>query len=170
MVRLRNRTYRRAAAPEGTRVDLIHPRFITRHVSRAVREISASGLSFATTLRDDLLYPGLTGEMVLTTDGESIDFTGEVKSLSRSHTGPDHYCGLRVYPSSSADESRWIRFLDAQLYPNTRTGSRWAKESWRLFERAGYFDLSGKDEAKFATLAGAYESTSKRLEDAPELG
>jgi hypothetical protein len=170
MVRLRNRAYRRASAPPNTRIDFHHPLFSAHHISREVRELSASGLSFRTNVHDDVLYPGLMTEMNLVANGEQIEFSGEVKSLSRSHCSQDRYCGLAVYPSSSADETRWLRFLDDQLYPNTRTGSRWAKETWKLYERAGYFDLSGKKPEHFAALAHAFEATSKRLDEAPELG
>src|SRR5262249_50305587 len=98
-----------------------------------------------------------------------IRFSAEVRSVAAGRNA-QAYCGVRLLPQSAADENAWIELLDEQRHASTSTGSRWARATWRLYEKAGYFDLSDKDPAQFEELFGAFESVGRRLDDAPELG
>lgn len=169
--RLRSRSYRRVAAPAGTFVELRHPLFDDRLVRRAVRELSAMGISFSCDPAEDLVYPEMFAtEVTVESGGARMCFSAEVRSLTPSDGEGPGACGLRLLPDSAADEAAWLALVDRALHTTTETGSAWAKAAWRLFEKAGYLDLSGKSPEDFAALVASFESVSERLDAAPELG
>ena len=171
IVRLRNRAHRRIPIAAGSFVEFEHPLWGDRKIRRAVRELSASGLSFATDPAEDLLYPGLlASNMELHSGGRTMRFLGEVRSLLQSRDESPGACGLRVYPDSAVDESAWTELVEEQLHPTTRMGSSFCQATWSLYEKAGYFELSGKDPEYFDRLGTAFEVASRRIEDAPQIG
>jgi hypothetical protein len=171
MVRLRHRSFRRTEPPPGTLLEFEHPLWPGFILRKAVREISAGGLSFRVDLLEDLLYPGLQiSNALLTVAGHSIHFSGEVKSLTRDPGGSHYACGIHLYPESATDEGSWFEALDDCLHSTTRIRGTWARPTWDLYARAGYFDLSGKDPPSFNRLFDAFERTSRRIEAAPQLG
>jgi hypothetical protein len=46
----------------------------------------------------------------------------------------------------------------------------WNRETWELFERSGYFQLSGKTPADFERMQAEYREAHERLEQHPRLG
>jgi hypothetical protein len=172
VVRSRHRALRRVAAREVV-VEIRHPAWPNLTIRRRVKELSAGGLSFTTRCGEDLLYPELLVEGATLYAGDRVmTFTGEVRSLSsRGHAfSQGEYCGMRVMPSSAEDDGVWQEILDEHLYPSTRKGGRFASDTWELYERAGYFNLSGKATEEFHELRRAFDDVSDKLDRAPHLG
>jgi hypothetical protein len=169
--RLRHRAHRRVPASDGLVVELNHPMWPALSFRRQVKEISAGGLSFVTDPDEDLLYPELLAEGATLYAGDrALRFTGEVRSISERRGGCGEYCGMRLMPSSAEDESVWQDILDEHLYPQTRKGAAFSAPTWDLYDRAGYFSLSGKSQAEFGELRRAFENVSAKLDAAPHLG
>jgi hypothetical protein len=170
MLRLRHRSFRRVDPPPGTFVEFHHPVWPAVIVRRPIRDISAHGLSFEATLLADLVYPGLCiSNAKLTIADRHLDFSGEVKSLTRDPSGNHYYCGMQLAPASRQDEAYWSEALDACSHATTRIRGAWARPIWDLYNRAGYFDLSGKDPSSFDRLFESFERVSSRIEAAPQL-
>jgi len=170
MVHLRNRAFRRVAPPSGTYLEFAHPRWPGLHVRRSVREISAQGLSFQSGLQEDLLYPGLrVADAVLHVDGQVLSFSGEVRSLTRDASSGHYHCGFQLSAATAADET-WQAILEECLHATTRMGRSWARPTWELYERAGYFDLSGKEPSAFGRLFDAFDRVSAKIEKSPSIG
>jgi hypothetical protein len=170
-LRLRHRALRRVDASDGLAVEFQHPIWPRLTVRRAVREISAGGISFATCTDEDLLYPGLLANQACLYAGERVmTFMGEVRSISERGITSREYCGMRVMPESAEDDSTWQQILDEHLYPTTKKGASWAAATWDLYRDAGYFNLSGKESSDFEKLQRAFDTVSRKLDQAPHLG
>jgi hypothetical protein len=68
------------------------------------------------------------------------------------------------------ENTSWFDLVNDQIHSETRVGSRFGEETWDLYDRCGYFTLSGKSPADFAPLRQAFLSTSRQLDHAPHLG
>jgi hypothetical protein len=131
-----------------------------------VRDISYDGLAIV--VDGGSAVPG--GEMVLRlVDGDDIvPLVGRVRSVV-----PDLEAGalaVRLRVTSVADRARWIALVNRQLHPETSIGSRWSDATWSLYERCGYFTLSGKRPEDFSRRRRAFEEVSRQLDEAPHIG
>lgn len=167
---LHRRCVRRAEAPPGHLVRLRHPAFPQLEITRALRDVSLDGLSFEHRAQSDHLLPGLrVPDVVVTTpSGTSICFDAEVRRVEPGDAGPT--IGLRIVARSAADAANWRALVGAALCPKTQLGGVWTEDTWALYAASGYFALSGKNAAWFATQKTAFAAATRKLDAAPDLG
>ncbi|ATB29966.1 PilZ domain-containing protein [Melittangium boletus] len=169
LVRYRHRRLRRAAAWGGCVARFAHPLWPQVRVERELMDISYEGLSFATEPGEDLLYPGLVlPEMeVRMPGGRSVWLKGEVRNISGATAA--RRCGMKVEPLSG-NTGDWHALVEEQSHPNTRVAGEWDKGTWNLFERSGYFRLSGKSPEDFKRMQEEYREAHARLHRRPRVG
>jgi hypothetical protein len=169
LVRYRHRRLRRAAAWGGCTVRFRHPVWPQVRVERELADVSYEGLSFCTQPGEDLLYPGLVVEAEVELSGhEPVRLRAEVRNITGTTVG--RRCGMSVVPVDEVEGARWRGLVEEQSHPNTRVKGEWSRGTWELYERSGYFRLSGKTPAAFAKLGEEYREAHERLEDHPRLG
>ncbi|HEX8439598.1 PilZ domain-containing protein [Archangium sp.] len=170
VVRYRHRFLRRAAAWGGCTVRFSHPLWPQVRVRRELADISYEGLSFCTEPGEDLLYPGLRlPEVEVELPGqEPVRLRTEVCNITGVAGG--RRCGMSVVPLSEEDGVRWRLLVEEQSHPNTRVTGDWNQGTWELFERSGYFRLSGKTPADFARMQAEYRDAHEVLERHARLG
>ncbi|PTL77051.1 PilZ domain-containing protein [Vitiosangium sp. GDMCC 1.1324] len=170
VMRYRHRKLRRASAWGGCAVRFAHPLWPQVRVERELMDISYEGLSFSTEPGADLLYPGLMLPEVVVAlpGGEPVRLRAEVRNITG--TGLGRRCGMRVEPADEQEGARWRRLVEEQSHPNTRVSGEWNRGTWELFERSGYFRLSGKTPADFERMQAEYREAHERLEGHPRLG
>ena len=170
LVRYRHRWLRRAPTNGGCEVRFTHPLWSQVRVDRELLDISYEGLSFLTEPGEDLLYPGLkVPELEVGLPGlEPVRLRAEVRNINRIAQG--RRCGMSITPLSDEDELRWQLLVEEQSHPNTRVRGEWSRGTWELFERSGYFRLSGKTPADFLKLEAEYREAHERLEGRTRLG
>jgi hypothetical protein len=181
--RVRRRAFIRNALPEGTAfITFSHPRYPDLVVRRPLHDVTFDGVSFGTERADDALYPGLCiPELTIEWRGpehERFTFRGTI-----THTDPffdsamvrggfvgEELAGIQLSPVSEDEKRRWHRRIHAVECPSARTDGIWSEELWRLYDRAGYFSLSGKSTPDFAPLKDAFAEAGRRIAAAPQLG
>jgi hypothetical protein len=170
VVRVRRRWQRRVSVGDGYTLRFAHPLWPKLTVERPLWEVSFGGASFPTSVRHDLLYPGLALNQVeaITPQGEVIRLRAEVRAVTPDGSGPR--CRVQFWPESPRDAARWEVLVNRTLYPTTRVGCAWDNEAWSLYEISGYFSLSGKKPQDFIPVRGAYEDVSRKLDASPRLG
>ncbi|HYO55446.1 PilZ domain-containing protein [Archangium sp.] len=170
VVRYRHRKLRRAAAWDGCAARFAHPLWPQVRVERELTDISYEGLSFATEPGEDLLYPGLVlPEVEVGLPGkEPVRLRAEVRNITGLSVG--RRCGMRVEPLGEEEGARWRRLVEEQSHPNTRVTGEWNRGTWELFERSGYFRLSGKTPGDFERMQAEYREAHERLGAYPRLG
>src|SRR5262249_52722598 len=62
------------------------------------------------------------------------------------------------------------RFVGDRLYPATRAIGDGGEELWEVYQRSGYFALSGKEPRVFAQRQLEFQEAGRKLARAPELG
>jgi hypothetical protein len=137
--------------------------------SGPVRNLSYQGLAFELTQPADFLKPGSRIDQlrVFDTGGKSTVVSAEVRCMVPVLRGGCQY-GLQVV--AAQDPRRFMEMVDDQLHPGTRVGSRWTQQLWDLYDKCGYFSLSGKEPANFARTKSAFSSMTRQLDRAPHLG
>ncbi|QRN97396.1 PilZ domain-containing protein [Archangium violaceum] len=170
LVRYRHRWLRRAPAWGGCAVRFSHPLWPQVRVERELAELSYDGMSFCTNPGEDVMYPGLVlPEIEVGMPGrEPVRLKAEVRSITGSSLG--RRCGMSVVPVTSEEAHRWRNLVEEQSHPNTRVTGEWNQGTWELFERSGYFRLSGKSPADFERMQAEYREAHERLERNPRLG
>ncbi|WP_375769382.1 PilZ domain-containing protein [Archangium gephyra] len=170
LVRYRHRKLRRAPAGEGCTARFGHPLWPQVRVERELTDISYEGLSFATQPGEDLLYPGLVlPELEVGVAGkEPVRLRAEVRNITGTALG--RRCGMKVEPLGERELARWRELVEEQSHPNTRVSGDWNRGTWDLFERSGYFRLSGKSPADFARMQAEYREAHEKLEGYRRLG
>ncbi len=166
VVRLRRRWRRRVEASAGYAIRFRHPHWPERELVREVNNLSDGGLSFRTEPRNDIVYPGLVLRDVEVTapDAAPARMDAEVRFVT------EDLCGLRLFHATAEDEQRWLQVVTRALHPRTRADDGWSEATWRLYERAGYFNLSGKDGRAFSDLKPAFLACERKIAAAPHLG
>ena len=177
------RTRRRAvgrvrAAPGELTVRFRHPVWRELVAARMVRDFSFRGVSFWCDAVEDLVYPGLLmDEVEVSGEGLSkpVSFRADVRMVAASYlttepNGSGHAVGMSLAPRSRGDRQRWARLVGDRLYPATRATGDGGQELWEVYERSGYFALSGKEPQVFAQRRREFQSAGKKLAKAPELG
>ena len=170
VVRYRHRWLRRAPAWGGCAVHFAHPLWPQVRVERELADISYAGLSFATQPGEDLLYPGLVLPQVeVGVPGrEPVRLRAEVRNITGVAGG--RRCGMWVVPVNESEGERWRRLVEEQSHPHTRVAGDWNRGTWELFERSGYFRLSGKTPEDFQRIKNEYCEAHERLEGHTRLG
>lgn len=170
MVRFRHRWLRRAPVSSECTLRFSHPLWPEVQVQRPVLDISYEGLSCVTEPGEDLLYPGMRlPELQVEMPGRApVTLRAEVRNISTTPRG--RRCGMYVTPASMDQVLQWRQLVEEQMHPNTRVAGEWNEASWELFERSGYFHLSGKDPSKFEALKAQWFDTQARLETTARLG
>jgi hypothetical protein len=74
-----------------------------------------------------------------------------------------------VAPLRSEDNALWTNMVARQLHPSTDNVTDWKGQAWDLFERSGYFSLSGKLPEEFDELRRDLVEVTGRLAQATHL-
>jgi hypothetical protein len=170
VVRYRHRWLRRAAVWGECEVRFSHPLWPQLRVGRQVLDVSYEGLAFCTEPGEDLVYPGLKlPELEVVREGHApVRLRAEVRNVQRTEHG--QRCGLTVVPASPEEALGWWSLVEELSHPGTRVAGNWHQGTWELFERSGYFRLSGKTPEAFRRLQAEYGEAYARLEGRRQLG
>ena len=165
MVRFRSRRERRVPAPSRlvANVKLAGK----SHECRLVN-VSMHGMAFDL---DSGPVPG-AGEHLDTIGvhwkgGTPLEVTGRVAGIANHGNGRTR---LGIALEDGAGSTRWRGALSGLLYPKTTVASATPEALWELYERSGYFGLSGKTPADFRPLRSAFADAQRRLAAAPDIG
>jgi len=169
VVRRRNRRHRRRSALTGAYVTFRHPIWTDLIVRRPLFDVGPEGLSFAMPGADDALFAGLElPEILVSWPGRGLlSFAAEVRHVFRQ-AAPDQgegevLCGLKLIPLGPDDRAAWLSAIAEVFYPFTQLGRNRPAELWDLYEKSGYFELSGKSPEAFAEQKSAFTIASRRL-------
>jgi len=168
LTRQRTRLHRRAPAADGATVSFRHPVWPDLVVDRPLVDVSFGGLAFRSDGPEDTIFPGLEVPEVRVTwpgRGELLG-CGEVRHVSDDRA----QCGVRLILASTEAHAAWTAAASERLYTHTAAGVEAPTELWELYARAGYFELSGKNEQEFAARRAAFAAANQRLRQAPEIG
>ncbi|XXF78216.1 PilZ domain-containing protein [Myxococcaceae bacterium GXIMD 01537] len=170
LVRFRHRWLRRAPAHSGCTLSFTHPLWPQVSVGRSLLDVSYEGLSFFTEPGEDLLYPGMKLPLVeVAMAGRApVRLRAEVRNISGTSRG--RRCGMWIQPLDDAQGRAWRELVEEQMHPHTRVAGEWNEETWDLFERSGYFRLSGKQSSHFEAQRPSYEEAQGKLQGRPRLG
>jgi hypothetical protein len=137
-----------------------------RRIDAAVRDLSYDGLAISVAGVD--LPPGAPVDLEVDDGRGPARLRCDVRTLVPQLGDQAVVLGLRVV--AATPKPRWIDIVNAQLHPRTEIGSRMCDEVWALYQRCGYFELSGKHPEEFVRLKRAFASVSRQLDRAPHLG
>jgi len=138
-------------------------------VAGNVRDISYEGLAFELPSPVDSLGPGtrLDRVRVFGDADRASSVAAHVRWVVPLVGGGSRY-GVRIL--AAAEPRRFIELVDEHIYADTRVGGAWAEYLWELYERCGYFNLSGKEPAAFNRRRSAFIRVAHQLDEAPHLG
>ncbi len=153
---------RRRDAREGERPELLG----------TLRDFSFEGLSIR--LSPETPAPVTIGDVcsviVESPSGPRIELQGEVRATPRGTRAEPPFVGLRIRPASHRHGVAWLDFIEQLQHPRVRTGSTRIDDVWALYERAGYFGLSGKRPADFEDRRAQYVESTIRALESPSVG
>lgn len=172
VVRLRRRWGRRTGAPAGWSIEVRTDDSSDRHLYCALRDISFTGVSFWVPKDSDWIHPGtnVTRTWILVPGHEPIEAGGDVSFVARDGEASDDLCGMQLRFEKLEERHRWREIVSRQLHPTTGFGTGYHSAIWDLYRTAGYFNLSGKDPARFSRLEERFRQNAARIDAAPELG
>lgn len=152
--------------PPGSRWELRLPDGTNRPIIRASTE------RVAWVLRPgERPSPGARINVLLEDEGAtSIEGCLAVLNSLPSPVGAEHLCLARFEPRAPADASRWALAVERLHHPHTRRAGTWATYLWELYDKSGYFRLSGKTSAHFSRLRQPFAIATRRLDTASEIG
>jgi hypothetical protein len=168
--RVRHRIHRRGEVQGNLTAAFYHPLWPRLpQIKREIRDISFGGISFVTSLDDDLLFPGLTLPLieVWESTGELVRLKGEVRAVDQ--VGDEGIARMSVTHYSWRDEARWNRLIAKMLYSTTVGGEERLHDVWELYRESGYFNLSGKAPDQFDPLKTSYEKMETQGSNVPGL-
>jgi len=170
LTRYRHRWLRRAPTTIECHLAFDHPLWSQVRVQRNVLDVSYEGLSFITEPGEDLLYPGMRiPAMEVEMPGRApVKLFAEVRNISSSQRG--RRCGMWVSPIGQEQVLAWRELVEDQMHPRTRVSGDWHQGTWELFEKSGYFRLSGKEPTKFSALKGQFYEAQRKLEGQLRIG
>ncbi|MFL5347577.1 MAG: PilZ domain-containing protein [Hyalangium sp.] len=170
MTRFRHRWLRRAPTTTECELSFEHPLWPQVRVHRKMLDVSYEGLSFMTELSEDLLYPGMRVPVLeVEMPGRApVKLFGEVRNISSTPKG--HRCGMWLSPLNAQEGQAWRALVEEQMHPKTRVAGDWNSGVWELFEKSGYFRLSGKDPTKFEAFKREFHDTQNKLQGQNRLG
>jgi hypothetical protein len=142
-----------------------------RDVEGAVLEVSATGLSFAPAANSTGLQPGtrLNEFYVTWKGGKRLRFEADVVHHDPSDSTTPARVGVRLAGSLRALQE-WTALVEELLHPAASTTRVEARALWRLYARAGYFNLSGQGIEAFSGVLPSFLAAQSLLGDAPEIG
>ena len=178
LLRTRRRAVGRVRSYGELQVRFRHPIWNEVHAVRTVRDFSFRGLSFWCDAVEDLVYPGLLLDDVEVSGlglKRPVSFRADVRMVAASYLteGPragSHAVGMSLTPRTRGDRQRWAKYVGDRLYPATRAHGDGGPELWDVYQRSGYFALSGKEPAVFAQRQREFQEAGRKLAKAPELG
>lgn len=171
IVRVRERFHRRASAPTGASLEFRHPLWPELTVRRPLEDVSLRGASFATQVVEDGIFPGLELPFVeaVWPTGERARFRGAIRRLA--HGGHERIvAGASLEPFSDEDADLWHKLIDRSFFRHTFHATAEADPLWELYERSGYFNLSGKTEQEFRELRDAFRRVTTIFDRPNEVG
>lgn len=141
-------------------------------VRRRVLDVSVHGLSLAVGNAPADWRSGATfGDAVIEWQRRlRVCVRATVRHLSVRAGDGTLVSGCSLAFESEDDRQHWEVEVDGLLHPRTRRGGHWARDTWELFQRSGYFELSNKNPSAFAPIERSFAHASRRLGGAPELG
>jgi hypothetical protein len=95
---------------------------------------------------------------------------GRVEAVWPDPESPRTLCTVRFEPDGAEGRARWDETLERIVHPHTRRAGTWAASLWELYDKSGYFQLSGKTSAHFSRLRHSFAVATRRLDTLPELG
>ena len=178
IIRIRHRWERRVPAPLGLLVSFLHPEHQGLRLYRRLHDLCINGISFWSFPQEDRIEEGLTAKDLDVVYNGAVIFSGTgtirhmsiLPSFSSDAHGLEATCGMQLMPRSSDDASRWLNLVTKVLSPNTRSGATWGKQSWKVYEDSGFFNLSGKAPTDFNALKKSFTKISSRLDASPRIG
>jgi hypothetical protein len=166
LVRFRSRRERRVAAPARlyASVDLGGQKQECRLINLSLR-----GLAFDIDPGAPLPAKGQALEEIGIhwKGGTPLEVSGKIAGITQLPDGRAR-CGVAL--EDGLGSTRWRGAVSGLLYPRTTVASVPADALWELYERSGYFGLSGKTPEDFRHLRSAFAETQRRLACAPEVG
>ena len=165
---LRQRCERRHRLRSAMRFSFPHPATGSLVTGR-IRDISFHGIGIVPD-SDTHLPKGvpISSVQIHKNDGSIVQLDCEVR------IGPDGKASTKCYGLRVLDvvgaTSAWFTLVSDSLYPNTQVGSSWLERVWCLYQRSGYFHLSGKAPEDFAITKPAFLRVGEILDHAPHLG
>jgi hypothetical protein len=170
LTRYRHRWLRRAPTNIDSHLTFDHPLWPQIRVHRRMLDVSYEGLSFMTEPGEDLLYPGMRiPAMEVEMPGRApVKLFAEVRNISSTPKG--RRCGMWVSPIGAQQGMAWRELVEEQMHPRTRVSGDFHQGTWELFEKSGYFRLSGKEPTKFAALKGQFHEAQQKLEGQLRIG
>ena len=165
--RRRRRRRRRVRVDPRVRVTAEFPARPDSRISGQVHDVSTAGLSFYSSSNLEGVGPGLSLNLrVGASGGEQHFVTATVRHVSPSVAEGLSVVGVEFEraPHSFLHELRGV------LHPRTFVGAAEPRALWNIYERSGYFQLSGKDRGDFSRLFDAFSSAQAKLAAAPSVG
>jgi hypothetical protein len=115
--------------------------------------------------------PGRFFEVLLRNAGRlALRGRARVESIWPAPESADTLCTVRFEPHGREGRTRWDEALERIGHPDTRRAGTWAASLWELYDKSGYFQLSGKTSAHFSRLRQSFAVATRRLDTVPELG
>lgn len=172
IVRVRERFQRRVSAPEGASISFQHPLWPSLTVRQPLHDVSLAGASFSTVVVDDGIFPGLELPLVELAwpPGQVARFRGVVRRVVPATSREAVVAGVSLVPLSEEDARLWRSLVDRLFYPHTSLTLADPEPMWELFDRSGYFNLSGKTTEEFRELRDAFQRVTSRLRRPNDVG
>ncbi len=169
ILQFRRRWLRRMEAPKGARIAFADPGAPEVRLERPLRDLSGEGLAFYVE-PGDALSPGLSllNAEVHVPGSPPVRLDCEVRQLAT--TGRTHFCGVRLSSRDPRQLRRWRELMHTLLHPRIRRGAGLVRETWDLYQRAGYLELSEKEPEQFTRIRQPFERVARLLEASPEVG
>ena len=170
LTRYRHRWLRRAPTNTECHLSFDHPLWPQVRVHRKMMDVSYEGLSFMTEPGEDLLYPGMRiPVMEVEMPGRSpVKLFAEVRNISSTPKG--RRCGMWVSPQGDEQGLGWRELVEEQMHPRTKVAGDWNDAVWDVFEKSGYFRLSGKEPVNFDEYKREFYETQNKLQGRTRLG
>ena len=169
--RVRHRSRRRVAAPQGLQARFRHPLW-KELGERAldVQDVSFTGLSLRGAA-DEPVFPGLLLRTLELTGagGEALRLRGEVRHVGPRGADGRRTIGLQVTPLGPQDEARWVHLVSQCLCPSTRDGATQPEALWELLADSGYLRLGGHAPEELDALRERFLETSQLAARAPQF-
>lgn len=137
---------------------------------RPLTRVSAARLAFPL-LRGEHAEEGRSFELAVRSGGRMfLRGQATVESTWPAPESEDTLCTVRFVPHDRQSQSQWEEAVERICHPHTRRAGTWAASLWELYDKSGYFQLSGKTSAHFSRLRRSFAVATRRLDTVPELG
>lgn len=148
--------------------DSIGLRFKGESKQHTVVRLSRFGVAIAGELDEPV--EELTRVEIQLDSGRCVQALARLVEQFPDPAGQRELCCLELTWESPAARRLWEEEVDRLVNPRTCRSGTWASNLWELYDRSGYFQLSGKSPAHFAHLRSPFAVASRRLDLAPQIG